>query len=81
MNEEILNKITEAVENAVDAKINGKLIGIKKQLTDQDAVLAQVRGLLEDKKFLVQLWAFLKFLGGIIISIGTAVVIYKKLKL
>jgi hypothetical protein len=80
MSEEILNKITEAVEQAVDTKINGKLIGIKKQLDNQDDVLKDVKELLKERTFLIQLWSFVKFLGGIILSLGSAYLLYKKIK-
>lgn len=80
MTDEILNKITEAVELAVDTKINGKLIGIKNQLNAQDNVLEDVKELLKERTFLIQLWAFIKFLGGVIISIASAILLYKKIK-
>ncbi len=87
MSEEILTKITEAVEDAVDKKINGKLVGlkadnhdIKEHLKQQDILLEDVKKLLGERKFLMQLWGFLKYVGGILISIGGAILLYKQLK-
>lgn len=80
MNEEILQAITDAVENAVDTKINGKLVGIKTQLNAQDLVLIEVKKLVEERKFLIELWSFVKFIGGVLVAVGSTVLLYKKLK-
>lgn len=79
MSEEILKKISEAVEDAVDTKINGKLRDITAHLGRQDEILKRVEDLLEDKDFIVKLWAFLKFLGGAIVAIASAILIYKRI--
>lgn len=79
MNEEILKAIKEVVGDTVDEKINGKLIGIKAQLNAQDITLGEVKGLLEDKKFLVQLWTVIKFIGGVLVSLGSAILLYRKI--
>lgn len=72
--------IKDTVEKAVDEKINGKLLGITEHLKKQDKTLERVEELLEDKDFLVKLWAFTKFLGGVLMAIGSGILIYKKLK-
>jgi len=80
MTDELQTIIKETVEQAVDVKINGKLMAIKAQLNDQDKILVEMKGLLDDKKFLEQLWAFVKFLCGIIMAAGTAYFLYEKIK-
>lgn len=80
MSEDILQQIKETVEQAVDTKINGKLIGIKAQLTAQDKVLEEVKSLMSERKFLIQLWAFLKVIGGVVVAVGGAILMFKKLK-
>lgn len=80
MSEEILSNIKQAVEEAVDKKINGKLGVIKSQLNEQDIVLQEVKELLKERTFLIQLWAFVKFLGGVVVALGSAFLIYKQLK-
>lgn len=79
MTDELLNIIKVTVEEAVDKKINGKLISISNHLKEQDETMNDLKVLLEDKKFLQQLWAFIKFLGGAIISLGTAYLLYRKI--
>lgn len=79
MNQETLKAISTAVENAVDTKINGKLRGLKDQMDKQDLILADVKTLLEERKFLLQLWSFVKFLGGVAVAVGSAIILYRKL--
>lgn len=80
MNDQILHAIKTTVEKAVDEKINGKLLEIKKVLSAQDETLAEVKDLLKERRFLIQLWSFLKVLGGAVVSIGGAILMYEKLK-
>lgn len=80
MNEEILEAIKNTVEEAVDIKINGKLINITNHLKEQDVILKDVKELLKERTFLIQLWSFLKFIGGVAVSIGGAILLYTKLK-
>lgn len=80
MNETMLQAIKETVEKAVDEKINGKLVDIKKQLNSQDETLSEVKDLLRERKFLIQLWSFLKFIGGMIVAIGSAILLFQKIK-
>lgn len=79
MNNEILLAIKNTVEEAVDKKINGKLLNITAHLQEQDETLEEVKKLLEDKKFLVQLWTVIKFIGGVLVSVGSAILLYRKL--
>lgn len=79
MNKETLQAITTAVENAVDTKINGKLLGISNTLKAQDVVLVEVKDLLQERKFLIQLWSFIKFIGGVLVAIGSGILLWKKL--
>lgn len=80
MTEDILKAIKETVEEAVDKKINGKLMGITAHLGRQDETLVEVKALLEERKFLTQLWSFIKFIGSVLVAIGSAILLYKKLK-
>ncbi len=79
MNEDIRQIIKETVEDAVDKKINGKLLGITNHLKEQDAKHIQVKELLEDQKFWSRLWKLIKqvFYGAV--SLGTAYILYKKI--
>lgn len=79
MNEEILQAIKETVEEAVDVKINGKLRGITAHLGEQDKTLEEMKELMEERKFLLQLWSFVKFIGGIIAAVISALILYRKL--
>lgn len=94
MSEDILQAIKETVETAVDEKINGKLRGLKednkkitehledqdKNILEQGKVLDEVKDLLKERRFIIQLWAFVKVVGGIIVSIGGAILLFKNLK-
>ena len=48
-----------------DVDFNGKLTGIKEHLSRQDTTLNEVKVLLEERKFLAQLWSLCKFAGGL----------------
>ncbi len=80
MTDELLQTIKVVVEEAVDKKINGKLSGIKDQLNAQDKVLKDVQELLNERRFVMQLWTFIKFVGGVAVSVGGAFLLYTKLK-
>ncbi len=60
--------------------VNGKIDKIAQHLQDQDVTMGKLMVLLEDKKFLQQLWAFFKFLGGLVVSGLTAWALYRQLK-
>lgn len=77
--EDIKVMITQAVEQAVDTKINGKLLSIKAQLTAQDIVLTELKVLLEDKDFLSKLWKLIKSIFTGIVALGSAWLLYKQL--
>lgn len=68
------------IEETFEKKIDGKLMGIVEHLNRQDKMFEKLMVLLEDKDFLVKLWAFLKFLGGVAVAIGSAIVLYGKIK-
>ena len=81
MSEEILQNIKDAVENAVDNKINGKLLDIKRQLNSQDELLSEVKELVAERAFIIKLWAVMKFVGGVTVSIASTVYLYIKLRI
>ena len=87
MNPETLQAIKETVEEAVDTKINGKLKSLKEHLYRQDDVfleqsktLDEVKDLLQERRFVIQLWAFLKFVGGTAVAIGGAILLFYKFR-
>lgn len=77
--EEFTVDIQGIVENQIKITVNGKIDKIAQHLQDQDVMTGKLMVLLEDKKFIQQLWNVLKFLGGLAVSIGTAFLLYKKL--
>lgn len=79
MNQEILKAIKDTVEEAVDTKINGKLKGLKEHLDKQDETLKEVKNLVEERRFLIQLWSFVKFIGSVLVAVGSSILLYKKL--
>lgn len=80
VDKEMFNKIGIIVENAVDKKINGKLTGIVEHLKKQDCVLEDVKILLQERKFVQNLWKVIKFIGKTIASVGASIVLWQKLK-
>ena len=85
--ERIEKQIPEVVGQMIDVKINGKLVGLKEQINQQNIVLAaqnetlaELKELLEDKKFILNIWTFVKFLGGIAVAIGSGLLVFKQLK-
>ena len=94
LHQDFHDKLLLAVENKIDTKVNGKIDALKKdvgeiktQMNAQDVQLVEiqannveVKGILEERKFVAQLWTFIKFLGGVVVSIGSAIILYNNLK-
>lgn len=82
--EKLLNAVDEKLDSTIDKSIgkyvNGKIDKIQRQMDSQDVVLVEVKSLLEKQKFIIQLWGFLKVVGGVAVSIGGAILMYKQLK-
>lgn len=76
LHEEFHKKMVDSVTDQIVKTVNGKIDGIKKQLDSQDITLNEIR---EQKKFITQLWGFLKFLGGVLVSLGGAIILYKNM--
>jgi hypothetical protein len=79
MSQDNIEQIQRMIEETFDKKIDGKLKDITSHLGRQDKILERVEDLLEDKDFLVKLWAFIKFLGGVLVAIGSAVLLYNRI--
>lgn len=75
----LAESLPPAVDAAVQKYVNGKIDKIAIHLKEQDETMEQLKVLLEDKKFLQQLWSVLKFLGGMVVSVGTAYLLFKRL--
>lgn len=80
MNPQDLNQIQKMIEDTFEKKIDGKLMGIVEHLNRQDKVSEQMLDLLADRDFIIKLWAFMKFLGGVAVAVGSAVLLYNKIK-
>lgn len=81
--QKLLSAVDEKLDSTIDKSIgkyvNGKIDKIQKQMDSQDVVLVEVKSLVEKQKFIIQLWGFLKVLGGVAVSIGGAILMYKQL--
>lgn len=74
------------VKQTIKETVNGKIDKIQTQMNAQDVVLnshgiilAEVKSLLEERKFAIKLWSFLKVIGGTMVSIGGAIILYKNI--
>ncbi len=94
MEHKMLLAVQAQVSHSIEERVNGGVRKIqadakdmKQTLDDQNTTLAahteimkQVMGLLEQEKFVKQLWAFMKFIGAVVVGIGGALLLYKELR-
>lgn len=80
IHEEYHTKLLQAVKEEIKVTVNGKIDKIQKQMDTQDTTLNELKQLLEDKKFISQLWGFLKVVGGTAMAIGSAIIMYNQIK-
>jgi hypothetical protein len=79
-NEQFKSDIQNTIEAQIKVTVNGKIDKIAQHLQDQDVTMGKLMVLLEDKKFLQQLWSFFKFLGGLLVFALTAWGLFNKIK-
>lgn len=77
LHEDYHTKILVGVDRQIKETVNGKIDAIKSQLDAQDEILKEIS---EKRKFVVWLWQFLKIVGGVVVSLGGAIIMYKQLK-
>lgn len=87
MKKDITDAVHKQVSLSIEERVNGgvrKVQADSKQmritLDEHTQILTDVKGLLEQEKFIKQLWSFIKFIGAIIMGIGGAILLYKELQ-
>lgn len=81
--EDVLSIIESQIKVTVNGKIdllNGKVEKIAGHLQDQDVMTGKLMVLLEDKKFIQQVWTMLKSLGAIAVTALSAWALLKQIK-